>query len=158
MPTTATITAFYSFSAGTQIRSSEHNTNFGNFRGHIIPIDPNTSTAATTLTYDLGADDHRWRRVYGKPWPGMVSTTGSMTIAITHDVVLMDSTSATITATLFAVSGNTGASFHLKNIGSTNTVFYDGDGVETIDDTITGNLVPGESAMFYCTGVQWRLL
>lgn len=61
MPTTATITAFYSFSAGTQIRSSEHNTNFGNFRGHIIPVDPNTATAATSGTYDLGADDHYWR-------------------------------------------------------------------------------------------------
>lgn len=64
MPSTLTITSFYSFSAGTTIRSSEVNTNFSNFRGHIIPVDPNTSTAATTRTYDLGASDHAWRYTY----------------------------------------------------------------------------------------------
>ena len=158
MPATDTITAFYVFSADTVIKSAYVNNNFDLHRGHIIPIDPNTSTAAATQTYDLGSDGYRWRRVYGKVWPGMVSTTGSMTIDILHDVVLMDPTAGTLTASFFAVAGNTGASFHLKNIGSANTVFYDGSGAETIDDTITGNLIPGESALFYCTGVKWHLI
>lgn len=64
MPSTATITAFYSFSAKTLIQSAQHNTNFGAFRGHIIPIDPNTSTAAATGTYDLGSTEYSWRNVY----------------------------------------------------------------------------------------------
>ncbi len=64
MPSSATITAFYNFTAATRAKSSEVNTNFGNFRGHIIPIDPNTSTAAASNTYDVGAATHRWRTSY----------------------------------------------------------------------------------------------
>lgn len=64
MPDTATITAFYSFTPGTVIQSAKVNTNFSNFRGHIVPIDPNTSTAATSGAYDLGASDHYWRAGY----------------------------------------------------------------------------------------------
>lgn len=163
MPSTQTITSFYSFVASTTnspqvIKSAEVNNNFNIFRGHIIPVDPNTATAAPTRTYDLGADEYRWRYIYGKPRFGMISTTGSMSILDTYDVVFMDSTSATITATLFAVSANTGASFYLKNIGSANSVLADGSGTETIDNTLTVNLIPGEGAWFYCTGVQWRML
>ena len=65
MPSSATITAFYTFVAQTVIRSAHVNNNFDIFRGHLLPVDPNTSTAATTETYDLGASDHRWRNVYG---------------------------------------------------------------------------------------------
>lgn len=64
MPSTQTITAFYSFSPGSTIRSSEVNYNFSIFRGHIIPVDPTTSAAATTRTYDFGASDHAWRYTY----------------------------------------------------------------------------------------------
>ncbi len=64
MPATSTITSFYNFSAMTIIKSSEVNTNFSTFRGSILPVDPNTSTAATTRTYDLGSDDHAWRYAY----------------------------------------------------------------------------------------------
>jgi hypothetical protein len=156
MPSTATITAFYTFAAATTIRSSEHNTNYSNFRGHIIPVDPNTATAATTLTYDLGSDEHRWRRVYGKPWPNVVSTTGSMTLVLTNEVVLMDSTAATTTATLFAVASNTGATAIIKNIGTgSKTVIVDGNGAETIDNTTTIELIDGESAHLITNGTAW---
>lgn len=64
MPSSLTITSFYSFSAGTTIRSSEVNTNFSTWRGHNLPVDPSTATAATTRTYDLGASDHAWRYAY----------------------------------------------------------------------------------------------
>lgn len=66
MPSSATITSFYSFTALTTTRSSEVNTNFSTFRGHLLPVDPSTATAATTMTYDLGASDHAWRNVYAK--------------------------------------------------------------------------------------------
>lgn len=64
MPASATITSFYSFSAGQVIKSAEINTNFSTFRGHIIPVDPNTLASAATLTYDLGASDRYWRTAY----------------------------------------------------------------------------------------------
>jgi len=156
MPASDTITAFYSFSAATVIRSAYVNNNFDAFRGHIIAVDPTLGALAATRSYDLGSEARRWRRMYGKVYQDMVSTTGSMTIAATHDLVFMDPTAGTTTATFFAVAGNTGASFTIKNIAAANTVFYDGNAAETIDDTITGNIMPDEAVTFYCTGVQWR--
>lgn len=64
MPSSATITAFYNFTANTKARATQVNNNFDVLRGHIIPIDPNTSTAATTVTYDLGSTEYRWRTGY----------------------------------------------------------------------------------------------
>ena len=64
MPSTATITAFYTFSPNTVIKSADVNHNFSTFRGHFIPVDPNTATAATTKTYDLGSSDYYWRNSY----------------------------------------------------------------------------------------------
>lgn len=63
MPSTATITSFYSFTANALIKSADHNTNFGVFRGHIIPVDPTTSSSPT-LTYSLGSIDHMWAGVF----------------------------------------------------------------------------------------------
>lgn len=156
MPSTATITAFYSFSAGTVIRSADVNTNFSNYRGHIVAVDPSTATAAATQTYDLGAQEYRWRNIYGKVVPHIVSTTGSMTLVTTNELVLMDSTAATTTATLFAVASNTGASAIIKNIGTgSKTVIVDGNASETIDNTTTIELIDGESAHLVTNGVAW---
>lgn len=63
MPSTATITAFYSFTANTKARASQVNGNFSLFRGHLIPIDPNTQTAISN-TYDLGSSEYKWRTGY----------------------------------------------------------------------------------------------
>lgn len=63
MPSSATITAFYNFSANTKARASQVNTNFDVFRGHIIPVHPSTSTSANN-TYDLGSYDYKWRTAY----------------------------------------------------------------------------------------------
>lgn len=66
MPSTNTITSFYSFSAGTVIRSANMNSNFDAIRGHIIPVDPNTTTAGAAYTYDLGGYGHEWRGIHGQ--------------------------------------------------------------------------------------------
>lgn len=63
MPSTATITAFYTFTQNTKARASQVNTNFNVLRGHIIPIDPNTTTSVDN-TYDLGSSEYNWRTVY----------------------------------------------------------------------------------------------
>lgn len=63
MPATTTVTAFVTMIAGTKARASHVNTNFDNYRGHILPIEPNT-IASSHNTHDLGATDHYWRKIY----------------------------------------------------------------------------------------------
>lgn len=65
MPSTPTITAFYDFVPRTRIVSAEVDNNFSVFRGDIIPVTPDTATAAD-LTYDLGSITHRWDKTYLK--------------------------------------------------------------------------------------------
>lgn len=157
MPSTATITAFYSFTAGTVIRSAYVNANFSNFRGHIIPVHPTAETAGTTMSYDLGSTEYRWRNVYGKNWPHVVSTTGSFTLTQANDVVLMNSASGTLTATLPTAVGNTGLAFTIINIGNSgsNTVLVDANSTETIDRTLTVNLIDNEAIRLYSDGANW---
>lgn len=78
MPSTATITSFYNFTALTVIRSAQVNTNFDTFRGHIIPVDPSTATSATTMTYDLGSIDHMWRGQFNQYGIMYGNTAGSV--------------------------------------------------------------------------------
>ena len=63
MPSSATITAFVTMVAGTKARANHVNTNFSNYRGHILPIDPNTIASAHN-TYKLGAPDAEWVTAY----------------------------------------------------------------------------------------------
>ena len=65
MPSTATITAFYSFTAGVRPRVSQINNNFDVFRGHIIPISTDTQTASDG-SFDFGSSVHRWRNTYSQ--------------------------------------------------------------------------------------------
>ena len=66
-PSSATITSFFTFVAGNKAKASEANTNFSNFRGFLLPVNTDTTTASDN-THDLGATDHRWRRIYlGEP-------------------------------------------------------------------------------------------
>lgn len=58
-----TILSYHVFQAKTKARASEVNTNFSNYRGTLIPIDPNTAAAAGN-TYDLGSTEYRWNVSY----------------------------------------------------------------------------------------------
>jgi hypothetical protein len=126
MPSTATIASYASTTTGWSeftptsgtIKSAQVMANFGIFRGHFIPMDP-TVTAATDGQYDLGSADHRWRNIYGKRKLSIVSTTGSMSLTSSNDVVFMDATAATISANLPDATGlETGTSLIIKNIGT----------------------------------------
>lgn len=157
MPSSATITSteLTSFVALTTIKSAEVNSNFSIWRGHNLPVTPNTSTAATTQTYDLGASDHRWRYMYGIRAPLVVSTTGSITITSAHDTVLMNCTAQTNTATLPTAVGYVGE-LTIKNIGTGGfSAFLDGNGTEKIDNTITVNLVDYESTTLVSDNANW---
>lgn len=96
MPSTATITSFFEFSTGTVIRSAQHNTNFSNFRGHLVPIATDTA-ASSNLTHDLGAPTHMWRGnyfQYGVMYQNTAGsipsnpTTGSMALYFQNDGLL----------------------------------------------------------------------
>ena len=69
MPSSATITStdLTTFSPNTLAKSSEVNGNFNLLRGHLLPIDPNTSAAidaASGTGYDLGSSEYRFRNSY----------------------------------------------------------------------------------------------
>jgi len=68
MPSSATVTAFYTFVSGTKAKSSQVNGNFDIYRGHLIPIDPNTATAIDQA-YNLGSTEYQWNNLYVKNPP-----------------------------------------------------------------------------------------
>lgn len=61
MPQFATITSFYTFQGNTKARATNVNSNFSNFRGHLLPIDPNTITCIGD-TYDVGSVEYRFNK------------------------------------------------------------------------------------------------
>lgn len=81
MPSSATITSFYTFNANTKARASQVNTNFSNFRGHLLPISPTTITAINS-TYDLGSSEYRWRTGYFQEIDLVSNTTTGANIRI----------------------------------------------------------------------------
>jgi len=89
MPSSATITSFFTFTQNTRAKASEVNTNYSNFRGHLIPIEPLTATSSNQ-TYDLGSSEHQWRNTYTKT----LNIAGSTT---TGSIVMTASTSGATT-------------------------------------------------------------
>lgn len=79
MPSTATITAFFVFSANTKARATQVNANNDVFRGHQLPLNVATATAAHN-TWDIGSPEYFFRKGYiGELNLGQ--TTGSWKIA-----------------------------------------------------------------------------
>lgn len=107
MPSSATITTFYNFSPNTKARATEVNANFNVFRGHLINVDPNTATS-TDLTYDLGADTHRWRT-------GYVQDIDLRTSTSTATLLFSGDTAATLGAFKFSIEGT--EAFRVKDTG-----------------------------------------
>lgn len=129
MPSTATITAFYSFIANTKSRANYVNTNFSNFRGHIIAIDPNTSTAATTETYDLGSTEYRWRTGYFREVDFKSNTSTGQALQIVGD------TAAGNGAFLLKVGSN------IRSRLGNGAQYFDGDTNTTYDFRVNGSSV-----------------
>ncbi len=95
MPSSATITAFYDFTANTRARASQVSNNFSAFRGHLIPVEPNTA-AAGNLNYDIGSSDHRWRTLYGQSVNFLSNTTTG------NDVTMYANTTGAATLNIYA--------------------------------------------------------
>ena len=127
MPSTATITAFNQFTAQTLIRSAQMNANFDVFRGHIIPVDPNTSTASDA-TYDLGASSYRWNDLHlsGDLILGGVTISGISSI---YSKTATGSFTAGVTIT---------AAASINIAGTTTGNGFDEEVIFIIGDTTTG--------------------
>lgn len=142
MPASNTITAgmITDFAPATKARSSEVDQNFSVWRGHILPVDPNTSAAAAVNTYDLGSSDHYWRSGYfgtslellGATTTAGISLVQRQTTAGGLDIKLGGSTIAS-----FDSSGLSGNSIGPRNVtisGATGIFSH----ITTISTTITG--------------------
>ena len=146
MPSTATITTFYTFTANTKARATHANTNFSNFRGHNIPINADTATASD-LTHDLGSSDHRWRSAYLQDIYLRSSTT-------TADVLIKGNTGVA-TGQYRVEIGASVASFEVNadgtlfKIGSTTKFEVDTDGIKTASNRTTNKAVSsGDTGVF----------
>lgn len=84
MPSSATITAFFTFVGGEYARASQANANFQIFRGHIVPVNTDTATASDN-THDLGASDHRWREAYLGNHPKVNGIAGRLNVPAVFD-------------------------------------------------------------------------
>lgn len=79
--------------------------------------------------------------------------------ATTDDIVILDGSSANVTYTLIAASGNTGREVIVKCIDATNTVQLDGNGTETIDGSSSPiGMSQWDSYHLYCDGSGWLIL
>ncbi len=97
MPSSATITTFYTFVANSKARASQVNLNFSLWRGHVIPIHPDTATSADN-SYDLGSSEYYWRNLY-------VGEVDLRTSTSTASLRLKGDTSATAGAFVFEIEG-----------------------------------------------------
>lgn len=75
MPSPNTITAFYSFTPSTTIRSTQVNNNFNVFRGHLVSVDASLASLAH-MSYDLGSYDYSWRNCYARGYFLFATATG----------------------------------------------------------------------------------
>jgi len=98
MPSTATITSFYTFAPSSKARASQVNANFDSFRGHIIPISPTTATASDN-SWDLGSTGYRWKTGYVREIDfKSITTTG-------QEVTMYAATSGSLPYAAFSVAG-----------------------------------------------------
>src|SRR3990167_7464589 len=119
MPSSATITTtdFRIFSPNTTIYSAQVNGNFDLWRGHVLPLQTgSTSGADTTLSYDLGSSDYKWRYFYGSPLGTVKSTNGSFSMLKTDTYGIADATGGAVTVTLPTATGIGGKELFVKKI------------------------------------------
>lgn len=169
MPSTATITAFHSFTALTRIKSAEVNTNFSNFRGHLLPVDPNTATAGAVSTWDLGDSTHNWRRTYTQELVLAEEASGTTPPSGFHAVYIktadgkaykknsagtesqLGGGALVVTGTPAAPSTITAAGITYAQTGGERQVFY------VVGDTTTGTDVTANPQITAATSTSYNL-
>ena len=113
----------------------------------------------TTLKND-GSGNMSWTSLSSAPL-NVVSKTTTYSIQTGDDLVLCDASSGSFTLTLFANSGNTGATVRVKktSFDPTKTCTVKGNGAENIDNSNTYVLASQfEEVMLTSDGSQWRVI
>lgn len=108
MPSTATVTAYYTFVANTRAKAAEVNNNFSLYRGHMIPIEPLTATSSH-LQHDLGSTDHSWR-------VGYMQSLSLRTATTTARFIIQGNAAVTAGAADFLFDSTTICSFDLEGM------------------------------------------
>ena len=152
MPSTNTITAgaFNVFVPRQLIASSDINENFGLFRGHLSPVDPNTITSADS-TYDLGAVDNRWKNMYGnvavltqQSTPAANPTTGQYKVYMKSDGIMYRLNSSGVEAAV-----TTGVPLTTKG----DIAVHDGSATIRFPIGSNGNVLTADSSA--TAGLKW---
>lgn len=181
MPSSLTITStdFTSFVTNTVIDPGEVNNNFSTYRGHLLPVDPNTSASADAA-YDLGSTEYRFRQGHfsgtvsaaefsgvhtgdftGSQILGLTTVSGAYTVGENDKVVLCtNASSASYTITLPTAASVSGQEFFFKRTDDTTvSLLIDANGSETIDGTTGINLVYlNESMRIISNGSNWKII
>ena len=122
MPTT--ITSYFSFVGAETALSAQVNTNYGNHRGDLLPVETNTATASD-LTHHLGSTTHRWNQGYINTFYFANVTNAGLGIRGDDSGTGIDILSG---ATITAKFETSGIDFiYEKARGSTNTSSSDGN-------------------------------
>ena len=91
--------------------------------------------------------------------PTVSNKTASFTADTTDTFYTCDTSSADVTATLPAASGNSGLVLRFKKTHNDNTLILDGNSSETIDGATTVELVgDDQECQIICDGTNWQIM
>lgn len=101
----------------------------------------------------------RWASVSGLTSLVVSSKTASYTLVNTDDVVIFNTTSGNMTATLYTAVGNGGKVARIKKSVTANTLTIDANSTETIDGALTLELYfAGDVVTLVSDGANWHIL
>jgi len=145
MPSPNTITAFYSFSPLTTIRSAQVNNNFGLFRGHLMPIDA-SATSFANHSYDLGTETYSWRTGHMQ-WGNFYQNTtssipaapaaGRMALYFKNDGLLYKKNPAGVEAAVGSGGGGGSSLKWIEDADAPTSVFEYSEQAFVFEDAIT---------------------
>ena len=125
------------FAPGDVIYSSQANANFSALGTNSLNRTGGTLTGNITASSGVTIDGVDLS--VGIPWT-ILSKSADYTVTTADGAhVCIFCTSGTFTVTLYAASGNTGRTVHVKNMG-TGVITVDGNAAETIDGALTATL------------------
>ena len=125
-----TISSYHTFVPNTPVRAHQINTNFSNYRGTILPVDP-TVAGAITNSYDLGNSSYFWDVSYFHTLHLKANTT-------TKDVSMYIDNA--ITATVFKLDVNSSTTRGLL-VNGTHGGTWRGSAVSTETTALTSNFL-----------------
>ena len=114
------------------------------------------TTSDVVRLYKAGA----WVTVVDVETKTVATKTTTYTVAVTDDIVFVDSSGGAFTVTLFTAVGNSGKIITIKKTeSSVNIVTIEGDGSETIDGNLNRKLATNnETIKLVSDGTNWEIL